>query len=282
MLGAAVMWALEPIFAKLAYADAGVLETAAVRTLTVVPIALVWLAVKRTPPRLGCCWPAMAYVGLTATAIADVFYLWALSLRDYPIVNAVLIGHMQPIFVVLAGWLVLKEDRLNRFDYAGVIVMVLSCLLVATRTPENLQRLRLGTLGDGLVLVATVLWASTTLVARKYLRGLSAGVVTFWRFAIGAVVLWIVLLAQRGRITVNAYQILIGLKVVVGTLLYYAGLNRIKAAQVSSLELSSPFFAAVLAFIIRGERLTSMQAVGMVFLAVGVYCLARRETVDRI
>ena len=279
VLGAAVMWALEPNFAKLAYASAGVLETSAVRTITVVPIALAWLVMTRSSLRLGPRWPAMVYVGLMAAAGADVIYLWALSLADYPVVNAVLIGHLQPVFVVLMGRILLKAERLNRLDYLGIGIMVVSSLLVATRTWEHLRRLQFGTAGDGLVLVATLLWASTTLVARRYLRGLSAGTVTFWRFAIGAAVLWAVLAIRSRPVVLNGYQFMVGVVVAVGTLLYYVGLNRIKAAQVSAIELSSPFFAAVLAFLVHGERLTVMQAAGMILLAGGIACLARRETV---
>ncbi len=279
VLGAAVMWALEPNFAKLAYASAGVLETSAVRTITVVPIALAWLVMTRSSLRLGPRWPAMVYVGLVAAAGADVIYLWALSLADYPVVNAVLIGHLQPVFVVLMGRILLKAERLNRLDYLGIGIMVVSSLLVATRTWEHLRRLQFGTAGDGLVLVATLLWASTTLVARRYLRGLSAGTVTFWRFAIGAAVLWAVLALRSRPVVLNGYPVRVGVGVAVGTLLYYVGLNRIKAAQVSAIELSSPFFAAVLAFLVHGERLTVMQAAGMILLAGGIACLARRETV---
>jgi len=277
VLGAAVMWALEPNFAKLAYASAGVLETSAVRTITVLPIALAWLVMTRSSLRLGPRWPAMVYVGLVAAAGADVIYLWALSLADYPVVNAVLIGHLQPVFVVLMGRILLKAERLTRLDYLGIGIMVVSSLLVATRTWEHLRRLQSGVAGDGLVLAATLLWASTTLVARRYLRGLSAGTVTFWRFAIGAAVLWAVLAIRSRPVVLNGYQFMVGVVVAVGTLLYYVGLNRIKAAQVSAIELSSPFFAAVLAFLVHGEGLTGMQAAGMVLLAGGIACLARQE-----
>jgi len=277
VLGAAVMWALEPIFAKFAFAGAGVLATAAVRATVVVPIAAVWLAVNGRSPRLGRNWPAMAYVALAAAVAADTIYLWALSLPGYPVVNAVLIGHMQPVFVILMGWVIARDERLGRWDYLGIAIMVCCGLLVATRTFENLRHLRLGAAGDGLVLVATLLWASTTLVARKYLRHLPAGTVTFWRFAIAAVVLWVLVLPGPGGVSLNGYQVLVGVVVAVGTLLYYVGIRHIKAAQVSALELSAPFFAAVLAFLTRGETLTPMQIGGLVLLIAGIYCLARHE-----
>lgn len=43
-----------------------------------------------------------------------------------PVMNAVLIGHMQPIFIVLIGFFLLREDRSTRYDYSGIIIMILS------------------------------------------------------------------------------------------------------------------------------------------------------------
>jgi len=59
--------------------------------------------------------------------------------------------------------------------------------------------------------------------------------------------------------------------------MYYEGLKRIKAAQVSALELSTPFFAALLGFLILKELVTVMQISGIVLLVVGVFLLSRKE-----
>jgi drug/metabolite transporter (DMT)-like permease len=73
------------------------------------------------------------------------------------------------------------------------------------------------------------------------------------------------------------YQVMIGIVVGVGTILYVEGLKRNKAAEVSALELSTPFFAAILSFFVLGELVTQMQIVGMVLLLTGVLFLSRRE-----
>jgi len=70
---------------------------------------------------------------------------------------------------------------------------------------------------------------------------------------------------------------LLGLTVGVGTILYYEGLKRIKAAQVSAIELSTPLFAALLSFLILRESVTTMQIFGIALLIVGVYFLSRKE-----
>ena len=62
-----------------------------------------------------------------------------------------------------------------------------------------------------------------------------------------------------------------------GTLLYYEGLKRVKAAQAGALELSTPFFAAILGFLVLGELVTSMQIAGILILCIGVFLLSKKE-----
>jgi drug/metabolite transporter (DMT)-like permease len=155
--------------------------------------------------------------------------------------------------------------------------MIVAGVLVTTKTPGNLFLLKLGTSGDIYVLLATVAWATTGIVMRKYLTGLNAGVITFYRYTIASVVFVIYLLLTSSLVLSNIYQVLVGLVVGVGTILYYEGLKRIKAAQVSALELSTPFFAAIFAFLILRELVTFMQISGIVLLIAGILLLSRKE-----
>ena len=299
VLGASCMWAIEPICAKLAYKTSGALETSAFRAIGVTLIALVYalatnggsLAMRRKE------WPAILYLALAGTVCADLLYYYALT--SVPVINAVLIGHMQPVFIVLIGFFLLKEDKLFRSDYIGIAILILSGTLVATRTLDNLAHIRLGTPGDLIVVAATALWASTAIVMRRYLRHLNAGIITFYRFLTAGIVLsafatWRALelrqgsaagISQAGALVSdqrtwpfpNRYQLLAGLVVGVGTLLYYEAMKRIKAAQVSALELSAPFFAAGLAYLTLGERATPMQITGILLLILGVHFISRKD-----
>jgi len=277
ILGASLMWAVEPILAKLAYANSDYLQTSAIRAIIVALTALLYALftnkgnLKVTKKQL----PKLVYIAVAGTIFADLLYFF--SLTKIPVINAVLIGHMQPIFIVLIGFFILKEDKLTKFDYLGIFIMITAGVLVTTKTPENLSMIKLGTVGDIYVLMATVAWATTAIVMRKYLRQLNAGVVTFYRFSIASAIFVIYLLLKSSLVLSNIYQVLVGLIVGAGTILYYEGLKRIKAAQVSALELSTPFFAAVFAFLILQELVTVMQISGIVLLAVGIFFLSRKE-----
>ena len=280
ILGASLMWAIEAHLLKLAdNAGAHYLQTFTFRAIGVAVTALVYVLMTRpanlriTPRQFSLIF----YIALAGTMFADLLYVYALA--EIPVINAVLIGHMQPIWVVLMGYFVLREDKLTRHDYLGIGIMTVAALLVATKTPANLRALKLGSLGDLLVLIATVAWATTGIVMRKYLRQLDAGVLAFYRFAIVAAVFLAYVLITSRLVLSSIYQILVGIVVGVGFILYYEGLKRIKAAQVSALELSTPLFAVLLSFLIPAERIELMQFCGVVMLIAGVHFLSRKEEV---
>ena len=277
ILGASLMWAFEPIFAKLAYANSDFLQTSAIRAIGVVVVAVLYVVLRgrRNLKVTRKQFSKLIYLALAGTIFGDLVYFYALT--RIPVLNAVLIAHMQPIFIVLIGFFFLKEDKLTKFDYISIGTMIIAGVLVTTQTLENLAAVKLGTAGDVYVLLATVAWATTAIVVRKYLRDLDAGVVTFYRYLIASAVFIVYLSLHSSLVLSNIYQILVGVIVGAGTILYYEGLKRIKAAQVGALELSTPFFAALFGFCILGERVTVMQITGIALLLVGVCLLSKKE-----
>ena len=279
ILGASIMWAIEPTVAKLAYTSSGVLQTATTRGIVTALVAMVYaLATNRGSLRITKKqFPKLLAIALAGTVFADLLYFY--SLTKIPVINAVLIGHMQPVFIVLIGFLVLREDRLNLHDYIGIAILIVAGLLVSTRTLSNLAALRLGTYGDLVVLLATLGWATAGIIMRKYLTAMNAGVVTFYRFTIASAFLVVILLVSSDVNVPGIYEILVGVVVGVGYILYYESVKRIKAAQAAALELSTPFFAALLGFLILAETVTVMQILGIGALFLGIYFLSKKEEV---
>lgn len=278
ILLASIMWAIEPIFVKLSYETSDFIQTNTIRAIFALLVAFVYILIKRKPKDLKLSKKDVApmiYIALVATLFADFMYVFSLS--QVPVVNAVIIGHMQPVFIVLFGFLILKSDKLTSFDYIGILLMIVSATLVATGTLENLISLKLGTIGDLFVLSATIAWATTAIATRKYVKHLNTGVLAFYRFSIAAVVLSIFLIVNNRFFIANYYQVAVGIIVGLGTILYYESLTRIKAAQTSALELSTPLFATVLAFLFLSEVPTIMQLVGVGFLLLGLYFISKRE-----
>jgi DME family drug/metabolite transporter len=155
--------------------------------------------------------------------------------------------------------------------------MIIAGILVTSRTLSNLATVRIGTVGDLYVLLATISWATTAIVARRYLKGLNAALIAFYRFLFGGVAFVLYVTFLKGITMNNVYQILLGAVIGIGTILYYEGIKLIKAAQVSALELSTPFFATILGFFVLKETITMIQFIGIMTLFGGIYFLSRKE-----
>lgn len=279
ILGASLMWAIEPILAKLSYQTTDFLNTFATRiTFCLIVISLYILFTnKRNFLVKKSYLPKLIYLSLVATLFADLMYIYALT--RVSVINAVLIGHMQPIFVILIGFFMLKTDRITKFDCLGIVSMIVAGVLVTTKNVENLRALKFGSIGDLYVLCATVAWATTTIVARKYLKELHVGTISFYRFLFATIIFVLYMMLTKGIKIVNIYQVLIGIVIGIGTILYYEAIKLLKAAQVSALELSTPFFAALLGFLILREYISLIQFIGILFLFGGIYFLSKREVI---
>jgi drug/metabolite transporter (DMT)-like permease len=279
ILFASIIWAIEPILAKLSYENSDFLHTSAIRAIIAAITAFLYIAfTKKSPLKVTRRQLSpLIYIAIVGTLFADFMYFFALT--QVPVINAVIIGHMQPIFIITFGFFLLRSDTLTKFDYLGIFLMIVSGLLVTTRTIGNLSAFRLGTIGDFIVLSATIAWATSAIVMKKYLTAMNAGVITFYRFFFAALIFATYLGLTSSMIIANIYQVLIGVVIGVGTILYYEGLKRLKAAQVSGLELSTPFFAAILAFLFLNEFITGMQIIGIILLFVGVYFISKKEKV---
>ena len=278
ILLASIMWAIEPILVKLSYETSDFIQTNTIRAIFALLVAFVYIIIKQKPKELKISKKDVApmiYIALVATLFADFMYVYSLS--QVPVVNAVIIGHLQPVFIVIFGIFILKSDKLNSFDYIGISLMIISGVLVATGTLENLMNFRIGSIGDLFVLSATIAWATTAIVTRKYVKHINTGVLAFYRFSIAAVVLSIYLIINNRFFIVNYYQVAVGIIVGLGTVLYYESLTRIKAAQTSALELSTPLFATILAFLFLYEVPTVMQLIGVALLLIGLYFISRKE-----
>ncbi|OGC41489.1 hypothetical protein A2Y85_07565 [candidate division WOR-3 bacterium RBG_13_43_14] len=278
VVGASIMWSLESIFAKLSYQVVSVGNAFAARTIFSLVIIGAYVLLTNHPKRILVdrkVLPWLVYVSLAATLFADLLYIYALS--RVAVINAVLIGHMQPVFIVVIGYILHREDRISRNDYIGIAFMIISGLLVTSGNLNNLFRFKLGSTGDLLVLLATIAWATTAIIARKYLKAIPPSIIAFYRFFFAGIVFIGYRLLFYNIKIISIYQILLGLVIGLGTIMYYEGIRKLKAAQVAAIELSTPFFATVLGFVVLKEMITLQQAFGILLLFAGMYYLATKE-----
>lgn len=163
----------------------------------------------------------------------------------------------------------------------GITGSALLCLSKMTHDPADTAATMLG-IGLGLVAgatYATYSWCAQRLMSQGVSRSASMGAV----FGTGGVFLMPVLfltgaplLASTQAFTVAAYMALVPM--FLGYLLFGFGLSRISASTATTITLSEPAIAAVLAVVIVGERLSSLGWTGLGIIAMALAVLAIAPT----
>ena len=111
---------------KILYTNSDYLHTTAIRAIFIALTALVYIFLTGTGNfKLNKKqFSVLAILALVATVFGELIFLYALTKTS--IVNVVVLAHMQPVFIVLFGYFVLKIDKLNKIDYAGMALMIIA------------------------------------------------------------------------------------------------------------------------------------------------------------
>ncbi|ASN37975.1 EamA family transporter [Arthrobacter sp. 7749] len=195
-----------------------------------------------------------------------------ISLASAPLASGLLERFVQR--VALSRWWMLAAGL-------GLTGSLLLCLSKTSHDPAGAGASLVG-IGLGLVAgatYATYSWCAQQLMGRGVSRAASMGAV----FGIGGILLLPVLfftgtplIASPQAFSVAAYMALVPM--FLGYLLFGYGLARLSASTATTITLSEPAIAAVLAVVIVGERLSGMGWIGLGIIAAALAVLAFAPT----
>ena len=268
VVGALAM-GMSPIFVRLA--DVGPFASAFWRVALALPALYAWTRFsefKAGPSgRFGL---ATLLAGLAFTG--DLFF-WHLSIVTTSVANATFFATTAPIWVVVFGWLILGE-RVGWRLMAGLALCVLggAALLV-----QSLHLRPAGAIGD-LYGLATGVFFGLYFLAVKAARGhSSAARVTFEATVITAALLFFVALALERAILPHSLKGVAALLAMAwishagGQGLLAIALGRLPAPFSSLVIFLEAIAAAGFAFVLLGEPVSLVQAVGGVAILAGIY-----------
>jgi probable blue pigment (indigoidine) exporter len=248
--------------------------------LRALPAGLLLLALTRRRPS-GSWWWRSAVLG--ALNIGVFFALLFVAAYRLPGGMAAVLGAAQPLVVAGLTVLLLSERVSLRTVLAAVLGAGGVTLAVLTATA------RLDAVGLAAGLAGTASMAFGVVLTKRWGRpDASLLTTTGWQLTAGGLLLVPLALGVEGLpgavtgVNVAGYAYLS----LVGTLLAYTiwfwGLERLPAAQVSLLGLLSPLVATVIGWAALGQRLTAVQVLGMLiaFSAVLVGSSAKVRVLD--
>lgn len=138
-------------------------------------------------------------------------------------------------------------------------------------------------LAAGFALLATLGFASSTVLSKRALRNIDFNHATYIRFLSTAIVMLVIVLTTGNfsavsQVSGNQWLIFMSIAFLTGgpgIFLYYYGLKHIKASVATIAELAFPITAVLLEFSVRGNILRSVQWIGLAVLFYSILKVTR-------
>jgi drug/metabolite transporter (DMT)-like permease len=212
---------------------------------------------------------AIAALGIAMAASQYAYYF---ALTRIPVATALLLIYTAPLFVLGASVLVMRQRVRAPDVMAAAVTLVGAALVVRIYAPDAF---RLSAAGIGASLLSAVAFAFYSLWGQRAAPAVSPWTVATYSLG-SAALLWLpfappwALLIEPHPTTV---WLGLGVVIVFGTLLpfalYLSALAHISAAHASVTASLEPVVAAAAAYVVLGERLEALQAMGGALVLAG-------------
>ncbi|SAK96566.1 integral membrane protein [Caballeronia hypogeia] len=186
---------------------------------------------------------------------------------------AIVLFHVQPMWVLVLGALWLKEPiGKQRF---GAVLVAMTGLALATGIVEHASSGALDPaywLGVAACLAGSLCMACVTIVARR-LHALPAGVLAWWQCALGTLALLVWPMQHGWPAWGMSWAWLAGLGLIHTGLAYtlmYVGMARLATGRVAVLQFVYPAVAIVIDWLVFGQRLSTLQLAGIALMSVAI------------
>jgi drug/metabolite transporter (DMT)-like permease len=183
-------------------------------------------------------------------------------------------------FTLILSSLMFVDERLTMVRLLGIVLGITGVVIAIG--PSELLSLSMDNLGQQCIILATICYAISTTMARKFIKGVDPLVSVTVMLLSSAFWMGLIVLYMEGLplFTPSAVNIVsIGLLAVLSTslayILYFMLLERAGAGTTTLVTVLIPPFAMIMDAIILKETITSPQMAGFVFVAVGVVMVAR-------
>jgi drug/metabolite transporter (DMT)-like permease len=268
---ATLIWSSSFVFVKMILPDIGPLLIAGLRYFLAFVILLPFIlrqkgSIGRIEPKI---WARLTLIGISAYSIGNGALFWAL--RYLHATTASFILSLLPLLILFAGTIILKEFP-TRWQTVGVFVSLIGGMLFFSPGFQYEEPL-----GIAIMMVGLIGFTAFGILGRSVARArlISTLNLTGIPLAIGGSLLLMTGLVVEGRPTIdqNAWIIIAWLAIVNTAFAYFLYNHALKS--ITALEMNvtlnlSPLGTAILAWLILGESLSSIQILGIFVVIVGV------------
>jgi drug/metabolite transporter (DMT)-like permease len=187
-----------------------------------------------------------------------------------------------PLYITIFAFLFLKE-RVSQKQALALLIMFIGLILIYSATISPSEFWLYPSLGDSLVIGATILWGIESTIAKKaMIEGESNFVISFARMFMGAVILFAIMIIQNkvSLLLVLTNQQIINL--IISTVIlfgyvfsWYWSIKLINVSKASTILLLAPVISLIFGVIIFNEPTPLLQLIGSVLILIGAYVVVK-------
>jgi drug/metabolite transporter (DMT)-like permease len=277
LIGFAMLLAVNQVVVKTTGGGFGPVFQAGLRSAFGVIVLLVWI--KARGIRIQLSRTVLFWGAVNGVVFAFEFIALYIALDLSTVSRVSIIFYSMPVWLALAGHLLLPGERLNR---VGALGLVLAMTGVALAIGDNSAG-QANWLGDLLALAAALFWAAIALIMR--LTPLSRVPPETQMLVVIAVSTPVLLglapflgdtLRDPGPLHLAGLAFQVIFVASFGYLLWAKLISIYRAGEVASFSFLSPVFAVILGWWILGEPISSLIWVALTLVAAGVFLINRR------
>ena len=269
LVAGAVAMGASPIFVRLA--DVGPFASAFWRVTLALPLLYVWMRVADQAGSPDKRFSKAAI--LSGLAFSGDLFFWHLAIVHTSVANATFFATTAPIWVVLFGWLLFRQRVTG-----GVIAGLCLCLVGgSTLLAQSLHLKPAGALGDAFGIATGLFFGLYFLAVQAARRTTSAARLTFEATLITAGILLVVAVTLEGSMLPHNARGVAALVAMAwvshsgGQGLLSIALGRLPAAFSSLVIFLEAIAAAGFAYLILGEPVSWVQALGGLAILAGIF-----------
>ncbi len=221
----------------------------------------------------------LAMIAIIGGAVAFLLFFTGLKLTTAG--RGAFLNKTLPLYAVLLAFIFLKE-KISKKHFYSLLIMFLGTVAIFFSEIIPTQLWLNPSLGDFLVVIATILWAFEAVIARKAMvKGENNFFVSFVRMFFGGVILFAfaILIGKYDIIlSLSAQQLFnIGISTVIlfgYVFFWYWSLKLINVSKASTLLLISPVISLLIGMIVLREPAPLIQIAGSALILIGAYIVS--------
>ncbi len=259
------------------FSEVGPITAAAWRMIIAVPALMLWMRLLANRPNSDggakiapAILPLLVPIILAGLSFASDVAAFHISLTGTSVTNASFIGNIAPILAVIGGTAFFGEHPERRVWAALALALTGSWVMAGMVGPAQLNH------GDIWALGAAVSYCAYLLFIKQLRVSLDGPTATMWSAAVSAIVLTIAALIMEPQFfptTIIGWAAVLGIGLgshAMGQGLTSIAMGRIPVGIVATVLLVQPPVTAVLAWIVVGERINSLQITGGAIILIAL------------